>query len=87
MDRARPGHGPDLGDGGAPRDARWLCGGRPSQRTNDFHEAVAHVNTAFESGYLAATGDHRWVLADDTASDAVRPSVTRISLGELSSTP
>jgi hypothetical protein len=45
------------------------------------------MNTAFESEYLAATGDYLWVLADDTASDEVRPSVTRISLGELSSTP
>jgi hypothetical protein len=50
-------------------------------------DGVAHVNIALESGYLAATGDHLWVLADATASDAVRPSVTRIPLGELSSTP
>jgi hypothetical protein len=48
-------------------------------------DGAYHLNTAFESGYLAVTGDFVWVLADPTTGSTPdeAPQIIRIPLSEL----
>lgn len=48
-------------------------------------EGALHLNSAFESGYLAVAGEFLWVLADPVSGGTVgeRPQVIRLPLSEL----
>jgi len=48
-------------------------------------EGAYHLNTTFESGYLAVAGDFLWVLADPTTGGPADdgPQIIRIPLSEL----